>query len=269
MGDAPPPKRNAIIMGNQPISDADLAPGPPDAGQADAWAAAGSNPAPMSVAVALEQAHKLYVAGQLGKAERLCAQIVSQRPRMAAAHNLLAAIQHAQGNSAAAVKSMHRAISLDGENAQFYSNLGEMERQRGKLPQALLALRQAVRLDPSSTEALNNFGIVHYDRREFNEAVKCYGKLSLSTALMPRRTTTLATRCARWARTMRRSITISARCSSARTTPKPTTTWRQFCATPTRSQRPNSLIARRYLSTRATSRRMEIWHAACRAPASR
>ena len=176
MGDAPPPKRNAIIMGNQPISDADLAPGPPDAGQADAWAAAGSNPAPMSVAVALEQAHKLYVAGQLGKAERLCAQIVSQRPRMAAAHNLLAAIQHAQGNSAAAVKSMHRAISLDGENAQFYSNLGEMERQRGKLPQALLALRQAVRLDPSSTEALNNLGIVHYDRREFNEAVKCYGQ---------------------------------------------------------------------------------------------
>jgi tetratricopeptide (TPR) repeat protein len=161
-------------MGNEPRSDADLSPGPPDADQADAWAAAGSNRAPISVAAALEQAHKLYVAGKLGKAAQLCSQIVSQRPRMAAAHNLLAAILHAQGNGAAAVKSMHRAINLDGENSQFYSNLGEMERQRAKLPQALLALRQAVRLDPSSTEALNNLGIVHYDRREFDEAAKCY-----------------------------------------------------------------------------------------------
>ena len=158
----------------------DVNPSPPRFGEnaapevAEAWPAGDAGQAPVTVNRALDQAHKLYVAGQLGKAERLCAQIVSQRPRMAAAHNLLAAIQHAQGNSAAAVKSMHRAISLDGENAQFYSNLGEMERQRGKLPQALLALRQAVRLDPSSTEALNNLGIVHYDRGEFGEAAKHY-----------------------------------------------------------------------------------------------
>ena len=158
----------------------DVNPSPPRFGEnaapevAEAWPAGDAGQAPVTVNRVLDQAHKLYVAGQLGKAERLCAQIVSQRPRMAAAHNLLAAIQHAQGNSAAAVKSMHRAISLDGENAQFFSNLGEMERQRGKLPQALLALRQAVRLDPSSTEALNNLGIVHYDRGEFGEAAKHY-----------------------------------------------------------------------------------------------
>ena len=139
-----------------------------------ATAAPEASTQPMRVERALEHAHKLLVAGQLDKAAQLCSQIVSQRPRMPEAHNLLAAILHAQGNSAAAIKSMQRAINLNGNNAQFYANLGEMERQRGKLPQALVALRRAVALDPKSAQALNNLGIVHYDRREFAEAVKCY-----------------------------------------------------------------------------------------------
>ncbi len=123
---------------------------------------------------AMERAHKLYSAGQLAPAAQVCSQLVAQRPRMAEAHNLMATIQHAQGNSAAAVKSMQRAIHLNGNNAQFYTNLGEMERQRGKLPEALVALRRATSLDPKSSHAHNNLGIVHYDRRNFREAVKCY-----------------------------------------------------------------------------------------------
>lgn len=126
------------------------------------------------VTQALERAHKLYAAGRLEQAAQLCSQIVSQRPRMADAHNLMAAILHAQGQSAAAVKSMQRAIHLNGNNPQFYSNLGEMERQRGKLPEAKLALRKALSLNPDSSQTLNNLGIVHYDQGEFAEAVKCY-----------------------------------------------------------------------------------------------
>jgi len=130
---------------------------------------------------AMDRAHQLYVASRLTQAARLCSQILSQRPRLAAAHNLMAAIQHAQGNSAAAVKSMQRAIHLDGDNGQFYTNLGEMERQRGKLPEAMIALRRALDLNPSSPQTLNNLGIVHYDRREFDKAVKCYEQaISLS-----------------------------------------------------------------------------------------
>jgi tetratricopeptide (TPR) repeat protein len=150
---------------------------------AEQWPGAAGDGArvPISVNRAMEQAHKLYVAGQLDKAAQLCSQIVSQRPRMAEAHNLMAAILHAQGNSAAAVKSMQRAIHLNANNAQFFSNLGEMERQRGKLPEALVALRRAVSLNPQSPQALNNLGIVHYDRNEFEEAAKCYeGAIALN-----------------------------------------------------------------------------------------
>jgi tetratricopeptide (TPR) repeat protein len=123
---------------------------------------------------AMERTHKLYAAGRLEPAALLCSQIVSQRPRMAEAHNLMAAILHAQGNSAAAIKSMQRAIHLNENNAQFYSNLGEMERQRGKLPEALIALRRAVSLNPKASQAFNNLGIVHYDLGEFDKAVTSY-----------------------------------------------------------------------------------------------
>jgi tetratricopeptide (TPR) repeat protein len=123
---------------------------------------------------AMEQANKLYSAGRLAPAAQVCSQIVAQRPRMAEAHNLMAAILNAQGDSAAAVKSLQRAIHLNDKSAQFYSNLGEIERRRGKLPEALVALRRATSLDPKSPQAFNNLGIVHYDRRNFQEAIKCY-----------------------------------------------------------------------------------------------
>jgi tetratricopeptide (TPR) repeat protein len=123
---------------------------------------------------AMEQAYKLYEAGRLGQAARACSAIVAQRPRMAEAHNLMGAILNAQGNAAAAVKALQRAIHLNDKNAQFYSNLGEIERRRGKLPEAMVALRRAVSLDPNSSQALNNLGILHYDRRDFEEAVRCY-----------------------------------------------------------------------------------------------
>ncbi len=137
----------------------------------------------LSLNKAMDRAHELYTAGRLKQAARICSQIVSQRPRMAGAHNLMAAVLHAQGNSAAAVKSMQRAIHLDGNNAQFYANLGEMERQRGKLPEAMTALRRAHDLNPSSPQTLNNLGIVHYDQREFEKAVEYYEQaISLSSS---------------------------------------------------------------------------------------
>jgi Flp pilus assembly protein TadD len=128
----------------------------------------------MSVEKAMEQANALYSAGRLDEAARICSELITQRPKMAVAHNLMAAILNAQGNSAAAVKSLQRAINLDEGNAQFYANLGEIERRRGKLREALVALKRATTIDPKSPQAWNNLGIVHYDRRAFADAVKSY-----------------------------------------------------------------------------------------------
>jgi len=146
-----------------------------DAPKGDSSRAPGNaSSVPMSFEKAMEQAFRLYSAGNLAQASQLCSQIVAQRPRMAEAHNLMGAILNAQGESAAAVKALQRAIHLNGNNAQFYSNLGEVERRRGKFPEAMVALKRATSLDPESAQAWNNFGILRYDRREFNAAVECY-----------------------------------------------------------------------------------------------
>lgn len=124
----------------------------------------------------MDEAFRLYSVGQLDAALRLAEKIVEARPRTALAHNLLGAIHIAAGRSPEAVKSFQRAINLDGTNPQFYSNLGETERQRGKLREAAIALSRAIELDPRSFQALNNLGIVHFDRKDYEEAVTLYGR---------------------------------------------------------------------------------------------
>ena len=68
------------------------------------------------------------------------------------------------------VKALTRATKLDPKNAQYFSNLGEIERQRGKTHEAAAALNEALHLNPKNPQALNNLGILHYDRKEFEEA---------------------------------------------------------------------------------------------------
>lgn len=133
-------------MGNQSISQRAEAAKVDSTAKPNQADAAGVS---MTTEKAMEQAHKLYSTGRLAQASKICSEIVAQRPRMAEAHNLMGAILNAQGESAAAVKSLQRAIHLNGNNAQFYSNLGEIERRRGKLPEALVALRRATTLTPN------------------------------------------------------------------------------------------------------------------------
>lgn len=139
-------------------------------------AAAPAGETVMSVRTALDRALKLYNAGQLKAAEQLVSQIVEKRPRLSEGHNLHAAILVGLGKRAEAAKAMTKATRLAPKNAQYFSNLGEIERQRGKTHEAYAALREAIHLDPRNPLALNNLGIVHYDRKEFEEAVACYRK---------------------------------------------------------------------------------------------
>jgi tetratricopeptide (TPR) repeat protein len=123
---------------------------------------------------AMDEALKLYNAGKFDSAERLCAQIVEGRPRMAPAHNLMGAILSALGKHKEAAKFFQRASRLDPKNAQYLSNLGEIERQRGKLPEALAALTEATSINPKLAQANNNLGIVYFERRDFTRAIECY-----------------------------------------------------------------------------------------------
>src|SRR5580700_1744569 len=149
---------------------------------AGAGADAGAAKVAVSITQALEQAGNLYLAGDLGRAERICHQIIANRPGMSDAHNLLGVILNGLGQAEAAVASIGLAIRLNPRIPSYYSNLGEVERQRGNLDEAQAALAKAIELNPQSPEAYSNLGIVHFDRKEFDEAAACYEK---AIALQP------------------------------------------------------------------------------------
>lgn len=131
---------------------------------------------PMTVPDALKLATQHYQQGRLDQAFNVCQQITKARPKLADARNLLGVIQHARGDSAEAVKSLKKAIEINGNVAQYHSNLGEIERQRGNADKALYSLRRAIAIDANYAQAYNNIGIIYFDRSEFEEAVKNYQK---------------------------------------------------------------------------------------------
>ena len=151
---------------------------------ADMGKAEGAAPGKVTIPIAeaLETAGKLYLAGQLPRAELICQQIISSRPGMPDAHNMLGVILNARGKPEEAVKAISLAIRLSPSTPSYYSNLGEVERQRGNLDEAQAALAKAIELNPQSAEAHSNLGIVHFDRKEFEESAACYEK---AIALQP------------------------------------------------------------------------------------
>jgi tetratricopeptide (TPR) repeat protein len=143
---------------------------------------AGAGKVAVPIAQALDTAGKLYLSGEVERAERICRQVIANRPGMPDAHNLLGVILNARGQPEAAVASISAAIRLGPRIPSYYSNLGEVERQRGNLDEAQAALAKAIELNPQSPEAYSNLGIVHFDRKEFEEAAACYEK---AIALQP------------------------------------------------------------------------------------
>ncbi len=86
----------------------------------------------VSPARAVEMAGQLYSRGKFAQAERVCRQIIRERPANADAHNILGVTIAAAGKTDEAVDSLKRAIKLNPKAASYHANLGEILRQAGK-----------------------------------------------------------------------------------------------------------------------------------------
>lgn len=123
---------------------------------------------------AIAMAGELYARGKFGQAEKVCRQVISHKPTIADAHNILGVSLNAQGKVEAGIESIRKAIKLAPKNASYYSNLGEIQRVAGNVDEAGAALEKAIGLDPVNAQALNNFGIVRYEQKKYDEAVALY-----------------------------------------------------------------------------------------------
>ena len=73
--------------------------------------------------------------------------------------------------------SLRKAIELNSNSANAYSNLGVILKNLGKLQEAELSLRKAIELNPDFVDALSNLGNILIRLGKFQEARLCSKKI--------------------------------------------------------------------------------------------
>jgi tetratricopeptide (TPR) repeat protein len=97
-------------------------------------------------------------AGRLDAAEQLFRQILVVDPHHADSLHLLGVIAHKNGNDGCAIDLIAQAITLNGTDPSYHSNLGNLLRNQGRANEAAAFYRRAMDLRPNYAEALNNRG---------------------------------------------------------------------------------------------------------------
>ncbi len=168
-----------------------------------------TNPVPTNPARAAgEEASRLYNAGRLVEAERICRELLQRNPKDAGAMHLLGlilvkkgataqalgALQQAvalapnnpvicgnfggvllsAGHTADAEKYIGRAIELQPDFADALCNMGNLLRLKGDLAGAEAAYRKALAIEPNMAAGHNNLGLIYYMRGKKADAVASY-----------------------------------------------------------------------------------------------
>jgi predicted O-linked N-acetylglucosamine transferase (SPINDLY family) len=119
-----------------------------------------------------QQAVALRRAGDLIRAERLCAGLLEADPRHFHAHHLRGLLALDRGDLAEGVASLCRSLAINPNQAMVYSNLGNALLSLGQPDRALASLEEALRLKP-------DLGAAHYNR---GNALKDLGRLEAALA---------------------------------------------------------------------------------------
>ena len=101
-----------------------------------------------------------YHAGDLPGAEKRFEAVVRYSPQHAGALHLLGVIAYRNGEYETAIERLQRAVSINGENHVFYSNLCAALQMQKRLAEAEAAARKALAINPNFLDAHNNLGNV-------------------------------------------------------------------------------------------------------------
>lgn len=112
-------------------------------------------------------------AGRFAQAAAIYRQILAVEPNHPDALHLLGLVAYHDGDYAASVEWIMRALS-HRESEIFYGNLGNALAAVGRHAAAIESYRQAIALKPDYVPAHNNLGNLLRDRGQFAEAVACF-----------------------------------------------------------------------------------------------
>jgi len=123
---------------------------------------------------ALELAQQRWQEGDVAQAEVICRKILDAKPDDHAAYHLLGLMAYQLGKRQGAIDFILKAIAIDGSQALYLRNIGEMYRQVGDLQKAVSFGRRAVALNASDSQSLYNLGVALNDAGQTEEAKKIY-----------------------------------------------------------------------------------------------
>jgi len=127
---------------------------------------------------ALIVARQHHRAGRLEAAAQLYRRILDAAPDEPDALHLLGLVLHAQGDSAAAVELIRRALALDPPAATVYAtNLAVVYRAQDNLPAAIAAYRDALRRSPEHVPAQDGLARTLHAAGQLAAAVQEYSRL--------------------------------------------------------------------------------------------
>jgi len=132
----------------------------------------------------LQLAHGLALvrSGRAAEAERLLAGLLAGPGESAALHVLLGEAYARQGEHAAAVASVERALRLDPAVAEAHATLALVYEEQGRLGEAEQALRAELRARPAHVPSLRRLGTLLLARGEAAEAAE---RLEAAARLAP------------------------------------------------------------------------------------
>lgn len=113
-------------------------------------------------------------AGELGRAEKLCAEVLASNPGEAQLWHLLAIVVANQGRYDEAVPLFSKALELAPESAPILADRGLALVRLGHLEQSLLDYNRAVALRPHEAPLWNARGLVLAGLRRPEEGLECF-----------------------------------------------------------------------------------------------
>jgi tetratricopeptide (TPR) repeat protein len=124
--------------------------------------------------------------GQPAEAERLATEALKLSPRDFAGLHLRAIAHFQQGKLPLALQGMQQAVQVNGAVAPAWSNLGSMQLAGGDTAGALASFERALSLGPPQPELLCNIGNLLTEQDRLDEAVQRYdAALKLNPKLVP------------------------------------------------------------------------------------
>ena len=122
----------------------------------------------------LQSIISLFTQGQLQQALSESSQLLERFPNSVVLYNIAGACNAGLMQFDAAIRSYKKALKINPDYADAYSNMGNALKDKGDLEAAIQSYKQALKIKPDYAQAYNNMGNALKDKGDLEAAIQSY-----------------------------------------------------------------------------------------------